>query len=275
MKDVAIIGGGIIGLALAYELSVNCSDFKVTIYEKESKLGKHQSGNNSGVLHCGLHYKPGSLKANLAVEGIHEMVSFSKKNKINYDLCGKIVIASDDREVMLLNDLASRGKKNGLNGLQFINKEKLRLREPNVKSKKTLLVPEEGIIDYNQVLNVMADYIQNSGGELKFNNKVSKISSFKNNSIVVMSEKSNKEYDLIINCTGLYSDRTYKGFTNKKSPVKIIPFRGEYMKIAEKYSYMFNHLIYPVPDPKFPFLGVHFTRMTNGNREVGPNAVLA
>ena len=169
MKEVAIIGGGILGLAIGYELSISHPNFKITLFEKEGGLGKHQSGNNSGVLHCGLYYQPGSLEAKLAVDGIREMIAFCEKNHTNHEVCGKIVVASDDREIGLLDNLADRGAKNGLKGLKFLNPEELKQREPNVRAKKALLVPEEGIVDYKQVMEVMAEYILNSGGKIYTN----------------------------------------------------------------------------------------------------------
>lgn len=274
-KKIAIIGGGILGLAIGYELCTSYPNFIVTIFEKEERIGQHQSSNNSGVMHCGLYYQPGTLKARLAVDGIREMIFFCKQNKINHEVCGKIVVASDDREIGFLDNLAKRGEKNGLKGLKFLNTEELNQREPNVIAKKTLLVPEEGIVDYRQVMQVMAQYILNSGGEILTSNKVLGLSNSNAKLIVIKTEKSEQTFDLVINCSGLYSDRTYKNLTSKKSPVKIVPFRGEYMHIADKYKNIVNHLIYPVPDPQYPFLGVHFTRMINGGREVGPNAVLA
>jgi L-2-hydroxyglutarate oxidase len=275
MKEVAIIGGGILGLAIGYELGSSHPNFKVTLFEKENGLGKHQSGNNSGVLHCGLYYQPGTLKAKLAVDGIREMIAFCEKNQINHEVCGKIVVASNDREIGLLNNLADRGAKNGLKGLKFLNPEELKQRESNVRAQKALLVPEEGIVDYMQVMDVMAQNIINTGGEIYTNNKVLGLSASNGKSTLLKTENSEHAFDLVINCSGLFSDRTYSNLTFKKSPIKIVPFRGEYMQIANEYKYLVNHLIYPVPDPKYPFLGVHFTRMINGGREVGPNAVLA
>jgi L-2-hydroxyglutarate oxidase len=275
MKNVAIVGGGILGLAIGYELSKSKTKYRISIFEKESEIGKHQSGNNSGVLHCGLYYKPGSLKAKLALEGIDEMISFCQTNKIEHEVCGKIVVASDEREIRLLDDLAERGKLNGLSGLKFLSAEELKIREPNVKATKALLVPEEGIVSYKQVMDTMAAFIKSEGGEINLNNKVLGLSKLSENATLIKTEKFEKAYDLIINCTGLFSDRTYTNLTKHKSPIKILPFRGEYMHIAEEYKSIVNHLIYPVPDPQYPFLGVHFTRMVNGGREVGPNAVLA
>ena len=169
MKEVAIIGGGILGLAIGYELSISHPNFKITLFEKEGGLGKHQSGNNSGVLHCGLYYQPGSLEAKLAVDGIREMIAFCEKNQIKHEVCGKIVVASDDREIGLLYNLADREAKNGLKGLKFLSPEELNQRETNVRAKRELLAPEEGIVDYEQVMEVMAEHILNSGGKIYMN----------------------------------------------------------------------------------------------------------
>lgn len=274
-KKIAIIGGGILGLAIGYEISRINSKVQVTIFEKESSLGKHQSGNNSGVLHCGLYYQPGSLKAKLAIDGIKEMVLFCKNNNIPHEICGKVVVASNEREAALLDNLASRGEKNELTGLRFLNNLELKEREPNVKAFKALLVPQEGIVDYDMVMQKFSEYILSSSGRIELNNKVSNIINYNNSKVLIKTDKTESEYNIIINCTGLFSDRTYNSLTNKKSPIKIVPFRGEYMHIKEQYKSLVNNLIYPVPDPKYPFLGVHFTRMINDGREVGPNAVLA
>jgi L-2-hydroxyglutarate oxidase len=195
MKQVAIIGGGILGLAIGYELSISHPNFKVSLFEKEDCLGKHQSGNNSGVLHCGLYYQPGSLKAKLAVDGIREMISFCEKNQINHEVCGKIVVASDDRETGLLDNLADRGAKNGLEGLKFLGTEELKQREPNVRAKKALFVPEEGIVDYKQVMDVMSQYILNSGGKICTNNKVLGLNASNENKTLLKTEKSEQAFD--------------------------------------------------------------------------------
>lgn len=275
MKEIAIVGGGILGLAIGYQLSTSKSHFKISLFEKEGIIGKHQSGNNSGVLHCGLYYQPGSLKAKLAVDGIREMITFCKKNDIKHDVCGKVVVANNDREVGFLNNLADRGDKNGLIGLKYLSNKMLKDREPNVKAKKALLVPEEGIVDYKQVMNTLSNFILENGGDIFLNNKVESAKENNNTRILLKTNQIEKEFDIVINCAGLYSDRNYTNLTMKKSPIKIVPFRGEYMQIKDEYKDIVNHLIYPVPDPNYPFLGVHFTRMTNGTREVGPNAVLA
>ena len=274
MKNVAIIGGGILGLAIGYKLSLKVGDFKVTVFEKESEVGCHQSGRNSGVLHCGLNYMPNSLKAQLAVEGIREMISFCKQNEVNFDQCGKIVVAINDSENRILHDIANRGKLNGLKNLKFLDKEEINKREPNIIGVNALLVPEEGIIDYKGVMLKLVELIKLNEGEVFFNTEINNVVS-KNNKSIINYKAEEKIFDLVINCAGLHSDRVFKNLSQTKRPVRIVPFRGEYMSFKDEYKDMINHLVYPVPNPKFPFLGVHFTRMINGDREVGPNAVLA
>lgn len=274
-KKVAIIGGGILGLAIGYRLSSQENEYKVHVFEKESSLGIHQSGRNSGVLHCGLNYKPNSLKANLAFEGIREMVAFCDEYKIDYDRCGKVVVATDDQEIPRLEKLAKRGRLNGLQGLKFLDSSELQKREPYVKGKKALLVPEEGIVDYKGVMKKMSFLIKDAGGEVYLSSKVRGIKKTKKNTVVLELNDKELDFDLIVNCSGLHSDRVYSALTKKKRPLRIVPFRGEYMDIKNEYNDMVNHLVYPVPDPQYPFLGVHFTRMISGGREVGPNAVLA
>jgi L-2-hydroxyglutarate oxidase len=274
MKNVAIIGGGILGLAIGYKLSLKVGDFKVTVFEKESEVGCHQSGRNSGVLHCGLNYKPNSLKAQLAVEGIREMISFCKQNEVNFDQCGKIVVATNDSENRILHDIANRGKLNGLKNLKFLDKEEINKREPNIIGVNALLVPEEGIVDYKGVMLKLVELINLNEGEVFFNTEINNVVS-KNNKSIINYKAEEKTFDLVINCAGLHSDIVFKNLSLTKRPVRIVPFRGEYMSFKDEYKDMVNHLVYPVPNPKFPFLGVHFTRMINGDREVGPNAVLA
>jgi len=273
LKKIGIIGGGILGLSIGYKLALK-KKYSIHIHEKEDELGKHQSGNNSGVLHCGLSYNPGSLKAKLSVEGISKMIDFCKKHHIDHDICGKLVVATNELEIKSLENLGKRGVMNGLSGLKFLNKEEQIKREPNIHSLKSLLVPEEGIVNFNQVMNKLSEIIKSEGGSIYLKSHIKKILSHNNYSLVVL-DKGEYNYDIIINCTGLFSDRTFSSITDEKSPIKIIPFRGEYLKIKDQYKDIFNHLIYPVPNSQYPFLGVHFTRMINGDKEVGPNAVLA
>ena len=270
--NIAIVGGGIVGLALGYKLS-KVKGNKVHVYEKEKEVGFHQSGRNSGVLHCGLAYKPGSLKAKLAVSGIKQMVKYCVDYKINHDVCGKIVVASNEDEAKLLENTAQRGNLNGLKGLKYLNNRELKDREPFVSSHKTLLVPEEGIVDYKGVMMSMKENIINSGGRVFLDTKIEKVEENKN--FIYINKNSSISYNSIIYTTGLQSDINFKKFTNNKLKAKIVPFRGEYYTLEEHAKKLVNHLVYPVGNPKFPFLGVHFTRMINGDREVGPNAVLA
>ena len=270
--NIAIVGGGIVGLALGYKLS-KVKGNKVHVYEKEKEVGFHQSGRNSGVLHCGLAYKPGSLKAKLAVSGIKQMVKYCVDYKINHDVCGKIVVASNEDEAKLLENTAQRGNLNGLKGLKYLNNRELKDREPFVSSHKTLLVPEEGIVDYKGVMMSMKENIINSGGRVFLDTKIEKVEENKN--FIYINKNSSINYNTIIYTTGLQSDINFKKFTNNKLKAKIVPFRGEYYTLEEHAKKLVNHLVYPVGNPKFPFLGVHFTRMINGDREVGPNAVLA
>ena len=270
--NIAIVGGGIVGLALGYKLS-KVKGNKVHVFEKEKEVGFHQSGRNSGVLHCGLAYKPGSLKAELAVSGIKQMINYCKENKINHDVCGKIVVACNEDEAKLLENTAKRGKLNGLKGLKYLSDNELKEREPFVSSYKSLLVPEEGIVDYMGVMLSMKQNIINSNGDVFLNSKIEKIEERKNLSYI--NNNSSFGYNIIIYTTGLQSDINYKKFTKNKLNAKIVPFRGEYYTLKDHAKKLVNHLIYPVGNPKFPFLGVHFTRMINDDREVGPNAVLA
>ena len=270
--NIAIVGGGIVGLAIGYKLQSN-RQCNVDLYEKEKQLGFHQSGRNSGVLHCGLAYKPGSMKAKLAVSGIRQMINYCKKHSINHDICGKIFVATSNQDLKLIDDLAERGKRNGLKGLKFLSDDELKQREPFVKSLKTLLVPEEGIVDYKAVMKSMSNNIISSGGNIYLSSKIEKIKKINNKMYININ--SSKAYDYIINCTGLQADINYKKFSKEKRKMKIVPFRGEYYKLTEGAKKIVNHLVYPVGNPKFPFLGLHFTRMINGDREVGPNAVLA
>jgi L-2-hydroxyglutarate oxidase len=274
IKRFAIVGGGIIGLATAYKLQEFYPGSQVTVFEKEDSVGQHQSGRNSGVLHCGLYYEPGSLKANLAVDGIRQMSEFCINNNIDHDICGKIVTASNDRESLLLDNLAERGRLNGLQGLKFLTDSELKKREPFVRSKKTLLVPQEGIIDYKMVMKRLCELITNSGGRILCSEKVIKVVEI-GNEIELLTNNISEKFDFLISCAGLHSDRVYESLTGGKRPLRIVPFRGEYKMLNESASKLVNHLVYPVPDPQFPFLGVHFTRLTNGRREVGPNAVFA
>ena len=272
-KSIAVVGGGIIGLAVAYKLSQK--KVKVTVFEKEANEGLHQSGRNSGVLHCGLYYQPGSLKAELSVQGIREMIAFAKEHQIAHDVCGKVVVATTDQEEKALDTLAQRGQKNGLSGLNYLSKTELKKREPFVRAQKALLVPEEGIIDYKGVMRVLIEKIKENNGSVYFHTPVNAINEETDKHVEISTKNGQQIFDYVVVCGGLWSDKTYSNLTKEKSPLKIVPFRGEYLKFKSGFEDRVNHLVYPVPDAQYPFLGVHFTRMIDGSREVGPNAVLA
>ena len=267
MKKIIIIGGGIVGLSVAYKLSSN-KNLNITVLEKENNVGCHQSTHNSGVLHCGLYYKPGSLKAILSVDGIKQMTKFCKKYNIPHEICGKLVVSTNQEESAKLNELFERGTKNGLKNLRKLNKQQMLEIEPNVGGIEALHVPQEGIVDYKKVIQKLSELIKNNGHTIKLNSKVINI---KNNTIFTENEQFN--YDILINCTGLHSDKISKLTSEIKS--KIVPFRGEYYKLKPESEHLVKNLIYPVPDPKYPFLGVHFTKLITGGIEAGPNAVLA
>jgi L-2-hydroxyglutarate oxidase len=271
--DVVVIGGGIVGLATALQLKTANPAIKLVVIEKEDVLAKHQTGNNSGVIHSGLYYKPGSLKATNCIRGYHLLLEFCDKNDIPYDLCGKIVVATSAEEIPLLNNLYTRGQQNGLANLKRLKKEELKEYEPHVAGIEGIFVPQTGIVNYTVVANKYGDRIRSAGGEIRLGEKVVDIQK-KPGEAVVITQKSSYSAKLVINCCGLYSDKVAE-MTVPKLNVKIIPFRGEYYKLKKEKEYLVKNLIYPVPDPNFPFLGVHFTRMAKGGVEAGPNAVLA
>lgn len=270
--DVAIIGGGIVGCATAMALSKR-GQLSIAILEAESKLAAHQTGNNSGVIHSGLYYQHGSLKAENCVEGRELMYRFCEEHGIAHDECGKLVVATKNEEIPLLDELERRGRANGLKGLRRLKAQELCEYEPHVSGIEGLFVPETGIVDYVQVTEEFADIVQNNGGEVHLNSRV--LSCVQESSGLVL-ETTQGEFRCknLINCAGLQSDRVAK-LCGVEPGLKIIPFRGEYYRLKPEKEHFVNNLIYPVPDPQFPFLGVHFTRIIRGGVEAGPNAVLA
>ena len=273
MYDITIIGGGIVGLATALKLKTSNPFLNILLLEKENELAKHQTGNNSGVIHSGLYYKPGSLKATNCIHGYHLLIDFCREHEIPFDLCGKIVVASDEAELPLLENLYQRGQQNGLQNLKKLKKEELKDFEPHVTGQSGIFVPQTGIVDYKIVANKYGNLIQEKGGSINLGERVLDIQSSEDKSVVI-TQKSSYTTRLVINCAGLYSDKVAR-MTVPELNVKIIPFRGEYYKLKKEKEYLVKNLIYPVPDPNFPFLGVHFTRMAKGGVEAGPNAVLA
>ncbi|MBI1769388.1 MAG: L-2-hydroxyglutarate oxidase [Bacteroidetes bacterium] len=273
MFDVTVIGGGIVGLATALQIQKANPSLEILLIEKETELAKHQTGNNSGVIHSGLYYKPGSLKATNCIRGYHLLLGFCKENEIPYDLCGKIVVATEEKELPLLQNLFERGKQNGLGGFKKLSKEELKEYEPHVNGLEGFFVPQTGIVDYTKVALKYGELLRKNGATIKLGERVTDIHN-QSNQLEVITDKSNYPSKLVVNCAGLYSDKVAR-LTIKNLNVKIIPFRGEYYKLKKEKEYLVKNLIYPVPDPNFPFLGVHFTRMAKGGVEAGPNAVLA
>lgn len=270
--DIIVVGGGIVGLATALKLTEDQS-LKVLVIEKEKEVGKHQTGNNSGVIHSGLYYKPGSLKARNCIHGYNLLIDFCKQHDIPYDLCGKIVVATEERELPLLQNLYDRGHQNGLTGFKMLKPEELKEYEPHVTGLAGFFVPQTGIVDYKVVAQKYAEQIRKRGGEIILGEKVIDIKT-EDSGVVVETDTHHYNSRLLVNCAGLYSDKIAR-LTSPQVDVKIIPFRGEYYKLKADKEYLVKNLIYPVPDPNFPFLGVHFTRMMKGGVEAGPNAVLA
>ncbi len=272
-KAVVIIGGGIVGLATGYRLLERFPSISVTVLEKEGVVGAHQSTHNSGVLHAGLYYQPGSVKAELAVRGIRQMAAFCRAENISHEICGKLVVATTAEEERRLDELLRRGNANGLRGLRKLNGAEMRKIEPYVAGHAALHVPEEGIVDYRQVCDRLLARVQERRGRVLTNAKAIRIEQ-SGKSWRVLTPTEEVLADFLINCAGLHSDRVAM-LAGEKREVRIVPFRGEYYKLAPSSQRLVKNLIYPVASPQFPFLGVHFTRLIHGGIEAGPNAVLA
>ena len=270
--EICIIGGGIVGLATAYQLSQNFPDKKVVIVEKENSLAKHQTGHNSGVLHSGIYYKPGSLKAINCRMGKQAMEAFCEEQEIEHELCGKVIVALNEEEIPRMEKIYQRGQENGVN-CEIIPRERLLEIEPHAAGVQAIHVPECGIVNYKQVCLRLGEIIQEKNGQLLLGGGVTKIES-SIDEIVVHTPSDSIQTTYLINCAGLHSDRITE-LGGEQSPAKIIPFKGEYFELTDDSKHLCKNLIYPVPDPEFPFLGVHFTRMIDNSVECGPNAVLA
>lgn len=272
-QRLGIVGGGLVGLATALKLRERHPDAEMVLWEKEKSTGRHQSTHNSGVLHAGLYYKPGSLKATLAVQGIREMVAFCREHDIAHEICGKLVVAVDETEVIRLRALMERGTANGLKGLEWLDGDALREIEPNAAGLAALRVPEEGIVDYAAVVETMTRILRERGVTIRTGGGVEGLDR-NGGDWKVRTADGEDRCDFLINCAGLHCDRI-AALAGQKPGSKIIPFRGEYYQIRPERAHLVRHLIYPVPDARFPFLGVHFTRLIGGGIEAGPNAVLA
>ncbi|OIK14705.1 hydroxyglutarate oxidase [Bacillus sp. MUM 116] len=272
MFDFAIVGGGIVGLSTGMAIYQRFPDAKVVVIEKESAVAQHQTGHNSGVIHSGIYYKPGSFKARFARQGSQSMREFCEIHGIDHDICGKVIVATKQEEIPLLENLYNRGLENGL-GIHHIGPDELKEIEPHVKGVGAIRVPMAGIVNYRQVSEKFAEIIKANGGEIQLNTKVEKIHE-ESDQVTIETSRGTIKANMVINCAGLHSDRVAEA-AGYKTDMKIVPFRGEYFKLKPEKRYLVKNLIYPVPNPKFPFLGVHFTRMISGEVDAGPNAVLS
>jgi L-2-hydroxyglutarate oxidase len=273
-RSVVIVGGGLVGLATAWRLLHSRRCDEVTLVEKDAKVASQQSTHNSGVLHSGLYYKPGSEKAALSVRGLRQMVEFCREHGVRHEICGKIVVATDDAEVSRLDTLWDRGRANGLVGLRRLDSPAaIREIEPHAAGIAAIHVPQEGIVDYRGVADALEREIGRLGGRVVVNARVTRIDRVAGRWRLATTA-GDFDADLTITCGGLHADRIV-GLSGMKPAARIVPFRGEYVRLRPSAEHLVRHLIYPVPDPRFPFLGVHFTRMIGGGIEAGPNAVLA
>ena len=274
--DIAIIGGGILGLSTAMHLADRVPKWRVAVLEKEEGLATHQTGHNSGVMHSGIYYRPGSHKAKFCVAGRNNLVRFCDENEIEYQQCGKVIVALNESELGRLQDLYERGTANGVPGLEIVGPERLKEIEPHATGVRALWAPHTGIVDFTKVAAAYANKFQQAGGDIFTGAPVRKAtrSSGPGGSVALETPKGTLQAKHIINCAGLYADKV-ASMTGEKVGVRIIPFRGEYYTLRPESYHLVSGLIYPVPDPQFPFLGVHFTRNIHGRVEAGPNAVLA
>ena len=271
--DLVVIGGGIVGLSTALNLTAQFPRLRLLLVEKEDRVGSHQSGHNSGVIHSGIYYKPGSLKAKLCVEGAAAMVEFCRTHNLPYQICGKVIAAADEQEVPRLQALRERGEANGITGLRMLDREELQEIEPHCGGVRWLLVPGTGITDYGAVCEKYADLVTLQGGIVSLSTEVTGIAR-RAQETVVETGRGAYAARYVINCAGLHSDRVSR-MAAEKPEVQIVPFRGEYYDLIPERTHLVRGLIYPVPDLRFPFLGVHFTRRITGGVDAGPNAVLA
>ncbi len=271
--DIAVVGAGIVGLASALHIKKNNPALKIAIIEKESTIAKHQTGNNSGVIHSGVYYKPGSLKALNCKRGYELMLNFLKEHQIPYELCGKIILATEESELPALENIYNRGIANGLDHLKYLDSKELKEVEPYAEGIRAIHVPQAGITDYKLVAAKYKELLENNGATFFFDHRVIGIEQYPD-AVEIKTTKGNFSAGMVINCGGLYSDKLAR-LTLDQLEYKIVPFRGEYYDLRPSAYHLVKGLIYPVPDPKFPFLGVHFTKTIHGGVESGPNAVFA
>lgn len=271
--DIAIIGAGIVGLSTAYNLLMREPGLKLCIIEKESGPAMHQTGHNSGVIHSGIYYKPGSLKALNCVKGYEMLLEFCSENSIPYEICGKIIIASEAEELPALENLHKRALANGLTGCRIIDQYEIHEIEPYAAGIRGIFVPQTGVVDYKAVSAKLAELITKKNCEIFYDSKVTGIRN-SGSETAILTRSGTYKAGKAVACAGLYADRI-AGMAGSSPGFRIIPFRGEYFSLRRESSHLVRNLIYPVPDPEFPFLGVHFTRRIDGSVEAGPNAVPA
>lgn len=269
--DFIIVGAGIVGLSTAYKLILAFPEADILVLEKEQEVAAHQTGKNSGVIHSGIYYKPGSYKARNCIDGRHQLVAFCNEHDVAIDVCGKVIVATKEEELPRLDKIYERGVENGIEGIEKIDVAQLAEIEPHVKGVAAIKVPCAGIVDYKGMCVKLQELIEAKNGKVLFGQKVKSVKESAEE-IDVHTASTSFTSKHLIGCAGLYSDKVAES-AGVKSPVKIVPFKGEYYDLKEDAEYLVNHLIYPLPNPEFPFLGVHFTRMALGGIECGPNAV--
>ncbi len=274
IRDAVVIGGGIVGVAVALSVLRRHPGLSLLLLEKEDRLARHQTGHNSGVIHSGLYYRPGSLKARNCVEGRECLYRFCAENGIAHERCGKIVVAVEEKQLAALDELERRGRANGLDGMERLDAAQIRQHEPHAAGIAGLWIPQTGIVDFARVTEAMAQRVREGGGQIRLRSEVKRVRREGGEYRLFTTGDGEVRTPVVINCAGLYCDRVAR-LCGADPGVQIVPFRGEYYQLAEGRRHLVRHLIYPVPDPEFPFLGVHFTRMIDGRVEAGPNAVMA
>jgi len=271
--DFIIVGAGIVGLSTAYKLSLAYPDINILVLEKESHVAAHQTGNNSGVIHSGIYYKPNSYRAKNCVEGRHQLVDFCEQYGVDYEICGKVIVATEEEDIPGLDKIFETGQINGIEGIKKIDPQELQEIEPYARGVKAIHVPCSGIVDYEGVCEKLRALIEEQGHTVCCGQKVTNIHN-SGSTLEVVTETDSYTSRYMINCAGLYSDHVAKS-AGVSPQIQIVPFRGEYFELKPEARHFVNGLIYPMPNPAFPFLGVHFTKMVNGTIECGPNAVFA
>jgi L-2-hydroxyglutarate oxidase len=271
--DVIIAGAGIVGLSTAYQIQSTNPDLKIIILEKENAVSTHQTGHNSGVMHSGIYYKPNSYKASNCIRGYQLLIEFCQQEHIPYQLIGKLIVATEEEQLPRLQRIYENGLENGLSKIKLLNSQQVKETEPNVSCLKAISVPYAGIVDYKLVAGKLYQRIHERGAQIKFSKKINAITELSTGIKINCADQSDYHCSFFINCTGLQSDRIAR-MSGMKTDFRIIPFKGNYYNLKDEKKDIVHQLIYPVPDPQFPFLGVHYTRLINGEQTLGPNAVL-